>query len=65
MSEAVDTSDDFAAWIAEIREITAKAGCPTYVDSSGEEAWREQFDTGQTPAEAWSDECSYAAEDAE
>lgn len=53
----------FEQWLAELSALAAAEGCPNYVQQTGEECWRESFADGFTPAEAWADEKSYAAED--
>lgn len=64
MSGPVDTAEDFDAWLAQLDRLAAAEGCPNYSGQTGRECWLEMFHDGDTPADAWALEKSYAAEDA-
>lgn len=47
----------FQQWLCEIDRLAAVEGCATpYTQQTGSECWREQFEAGVTPAEAWREE---------
>ncbi len=51
---------DFDQYVARINELAAADGGPSpYCDAA---AWRDSFDDGMTPAEAWASEKSYWCE---
>jgi hypothetical protein len=53
----------FEEYVAEIQTLAEECGAADpgkpYCDA---EAWREAFDDGMTPSEAWREECLAAAE---
>lgn len=59
-----DDMPTFELWLAELDALAAAEGCDTpYTQQTGPECWRESYDDGMTPAEAWAEEKYYGAQD--
>ena len=46
----------FDDWLVELGNLARKEECSDYVGWTGVECWRDAYDDGLTPAEAWRQE---------
>lgn len=53
----------FDEWLAELGRLAAADGCAGYLQQTGSACWMDAYESGETPADAWEDEKSCAAED--
>lgn len=63
MSDGKPQSTDFAAWLDALNVAASArgyAGGDSFWQSTGAECWREYFDCGTTPADALTEDESYA-----
>ena len=66
MSEKYQTTDEaFAKWLGEVDKLAAAQAVwvdatKSYVSMTGEDCWREMYDDGLTPDEAWGEEMDAA-----
>jgi hypothetical protein len=60
------TPKAFRTWLSEVDALAAAEGCEkSYTRQTGPECWREAYDGGMSPAEAWAEEKYCGAYDAE
>ncbi len=61
MTEQVELT--FEQFLSEIDRLALAEGCELpYTQQTGAECWKDQYEFGMTPGEAWREEKSYGAE---